>query len=104
MYLETIGEPSTLQVAIGSRVYNGLHTGGVQYMQFTGLKDKNGKEIHEADVTDWNSGKGQSCVVWLDDAGCWGTSQDNPLGAAVKMSEIVANIYENSDLLKREAA
>lgn len=68
-------------------------------MQYTGLTDKSGREIYERDILDWNSGKGQSSVKWLE-GGCWGTSGGNPLGLAARMSEVIGNIYENPELLK----
>lgn len=78
-----------------------LYKNGHILMQFTGLHDKNGKEIFEGDVLDWNTGHGQSSVVWLQN-GCWGTSKGNPLGIAAKMSEVIGNVYENPELLTAE--
>ena len=55
-------------------------------MQDTGLKDKNGKGHYRS-------------VIWLEEMGCWGTLNKNPLGQASAMSDKVGNIYENSELL-----
>ena len=88
----------------------------VEVMQFTGLHDKNGKEIYEGDVVEV-SGVGQSKsnlyyeVIWKDCAfllkDCafhlkyWGPLSRLP-EAAQKLSfsyEVVGNIYQNPELI-----
>jgi len=78
-----------------------------EVMQFTGLKDKNGKEIYEGDIVKYEFSHPLH-VVWLD-AG-WGVRwQDignteeqfiNTEDEEFQYIEIIGNIYENPELLK----
>lgn len=72
-------------------------------MQYTGLKDKNGKEIYEGDIVKVN---GELMEVFFKDGYFgWGKEHSgaysfDPFGA--EQLEIIGNIYENPNLLKEE--
>lgn len=75
-------------------------------MQYTGLKDKNGKMIFEGDICkngDWENDAHAynyrtEVVEWDADNGCWIGWNHNDDGMTC---EVIGNIYENPDLLEK---
>ena len=85
----------------------------IELMQYTGLKDKNGKEIYEGDIVEaWSEGKKAIGKVkqridglWLmypawQSGKIWGLMPNKERKTTVK---IIGNIYENKELLRGEA-
>lgn len=80
-----------------------------ELMQYTGLKDKNGKEIYEGDIVK-NDGyfliKWSLQVRWKVGLG-WVFGEDWPCiplydVGNIQMIEVIGNIYENPELLSEK--
>lgn len=76
-------------------------------MQYTGLHDKNGKEIYHKDYV--KMGPFRFIVEWDDKAAKFYLAAENELDTkkytmahAIKDGEVVGNIYENPELLSKE--
>lgn len=73
---------------------------GIMLMQFTGLKDKHGKEIYEGDIV--------VCCRYDDNTKYEVVIEDIRhldrwlFGSSLNWREVIGNIYENPELLKEE--
>ena len=78
-------------------------------MQYTGLKDKNGKEIYEGDIVAINAFEPRLNIVRFDRGGfCLEPILEAPLHSSFwsdikyaedDRSEVIGNIYENPELI-----
>jgi uncharacterized phage protein (TIGR01671 family) len=67
------------------------------HQQFTGLKDKNGKEVYEGDIVDYGNGRNK-VVEFID--GCFCICGITAMPKLMTLYPVIGNIYENPELLK----
>lgn len=100
--LDICWQDKTVQMpALDGESIWGSHFEQVELMQFTGLKDKNGKEIYEGDIIRWFNSYNEAMVEVIE----WETSKAAfyiPGRGYPKNSEIeiIGNIFENPELLE----
>lgn len=102
-YVKKTGLPKYVYY-VGNKSPHSIRT-ETTLLQYTGLKDKNGKEIYEGDIVRYNTGEawivkwsGRGGFIYADN-GNKNTAATNQLPDMHEV-EVIGNIYENPELLK----
>lgn len=72
-------------------------------MQFTGLHDKDGKEIYEGDILIWN--KNTKCVVVFENGsfgGRFNGHDKNNSWINLSVLKVIGNVFENPELMTND--
>ena len=91
---------------LGDNDLRGLvRNGNIALREFTGLKDRNGKEIYEGDVIEYREGDHEPqrfTAEFLDGAFYLRSHEDPEYNSLIETSpiEVIGNIYENPELVK----
>ena len=80
----------------------------IEFMENTGLKDKNGKYIYKGDIVTVNGT--WNCIIKYKQSSCafvlksidsrWSVGYFGNYDAIEEMLEVIGNVYENEELLK----
>jgi len=87
----------------GESSFNSYLTGNYEVMQFTGLHDRNGKEIWEGDIVkawvDFGPG-GEHEKIFPVTFGPWGVNLQEWTFDENRLPKVIGNIYENPEILE----
>jgi len=72
-----------------------------ELMQYTGLNDKNGKEIYEGDIIRCVRYHNPVGIVEFDEDKCRFRNTSNYEMVGSRLWEVIGNIYENPELLTK---
>lgn len=88
--------------AFGTNLALALNEEGLEYMQYTGLTDKNGKEIYEGDWFRPNIPNSRTAMLveWDEHKASYKPFNDANYSYSAASGEVIGNMYENPELLK----
>ena len=85
--------------------YGGVEVDSATVRQYTGLKDKNGKEVWEGDIVEWENlmkTNMRSVIAYRDRMFCFVDANNEPEEIWCCSFTKIGNIQDNPELLKTE--
>lgn len=89
-------------------IYSYFNFFEVEFMENTGMKDKNGSYIYEGDIVTVNGT--WNCIIEYKQSSCafvlksidsrWSTGYFSNYDAIEEMLEVIGNVYENEELVE----